>query len=57
MREVGNDGSINGDGVDLSEPAHAIVSSQSDANLWPHRTWPSELLPFDREPVASPSTR
>jgi hypothetical protein len=29
-------GSVDADGV--SEPAHAVVSSQSDANLRPHRT-------------------
>ena len=57
MREIGNDGSVNGDGVDLSEPAVAIIGSQSDANLRPYRTWSGELLTFDREPVTSPDTR
>jgi hypothetical protein len=54
MRKVGNDGAVNGDSVDLSEPAHAIVGSQSDANLLTYRTWSGELLTFDREPVTSP---
>jgi hypothetical protein len=54
MREVGSDSAVNGDGVDLSEPALAIIGSQSDANLRPYRTWSGELLTFDREPVTSP---
>jgi hypothetical protein len=54
MRKVRNDGAINGNGVYLSERAHAIVGRQCDANLQSYRTWSDELLTFDREPVTSP---
>ena len=53
VREIGNDGSVDRHGVDLSESTDAIVGGHCNADLQSHRPGPNEFLTLDSEPVGS----
>jgi hypothetical protein len=53
VREIGNDGSVDRHGVDLSESTEAIVGGHCNADLQSHRPGPTEFLTRDSEPVGS----